>query len=171
MDKNLIRNNNKLLRKQLDIKKASDAILSKIYSLKEFLAAKNVLIFYPLKYEINLLPLLDYKEKNFFLPKVDGDNLLICPYSNNLKKSSFNVMEPDDGKICSDLSIIDLAFIPALAVDKNMNRIGYGKGYYDRLFLNSNFRAKKVVVINKELVVPLIEAQNFDKKIDFYITD
>ena len=70
MDKNLIRNNNKLLRKQLDIKKASDAILSKIYSLKEFLAAKNVLIFYPLKYEINLLPLLDYKEKNFFLPKV-----------------------------------------------------------------------------------------------------
>lgn len=171
MDKNLIRNNNKLLRKQLDIKKASDAILSKIYSLKEFLAAKNVLIFYPLKYEINLLPLLDYKEKNFFLPKVDGDNLLICPYSNNLKKSSFNVMEPDDGKICSDLSIIDLAFIPALAVDKNMNRIGYGKGYYDRLFSNSKFRAKKVVVINKELVVPLIEAQNFDKKIDFYITD
>lgn len=171
MDKNLIRNNNKLLRKQLDIKKASDAILSKIYSLKEFLAAKNVLIFYPLKYEINLLPLLDYKEKNFFLPKVDGDNLLICPYSNNLKKSSFNVMEPDDGKICSDLSIIDLAFIPALAVDKNMNRIGYGKGYYDRLFSNSNFRAKKVVVINKELVVPLIETESFDKKIDFYITD
>ena len=171
MNKNLIRNNNKLLRKQLDIKKASDAILSKISSLKEFLAAKNVLIFYPLKFEINLLPLLNYKEKNFFLPKVDGDNLLICPYSTNLKKSSFNVMEPDDGKICSDLSVIDLAFIPALAVDKNMNRIGYGKGYYDRLFSIPNFKAKKVVVICKELVVPLIETESFDKKIDFYITD
>ncbi len=171
MDKNLIRNKNKLLRKQLDIKKASDVILSKIYSLKEFSAAKNVLIFYPLKYEINLLPLLNFKDKNFYLPKVDGENLLICPYSTNLKKSGFNVMEPDDNIVCDDLSIIDLSFIPALAVDKNMNRIGYGKGYYDRLFSESEFRAKKIVVINKELVVSKIDADKYDKKIDFYITD
>ena len=171
MDKNLIRNKHKLLRKQLDIKQASDIILSKIYSLKEFLAAKNVLIFYPLKYEINLLPLLNFKDKNFYLPKVEGENLLICPYSTNLKKSSFNVMEPVENTNCSDLSIIDLAFIPALAVDKNMNRIGYGKGYYDRLFSKPEFKAKKIVVINKELVVSLIETDIFDKKIDFYITD
>ncbi len=171
MDKNLIRTNNKLLRKQLNIKKASDIILSKICSLKEFLDAKNVLIFYPLKYEINLLPLLEFKDKNFYLPKVEGDNLLICPYSNNLKKSSFNVMEPVDNIFCKNLSIIDTAFIPALAVDKNMNRIGYGKGYYDRLFSDTSFKAKKIVVINKELVVDNINANIFDKKIDFYITD
>ena len=170
MDKEFIRNKNRLLRKNLNQFEASNIILSKIYSLKEFLNAKNVLIFYPLKHEINLLELLKRKDKNFYIPKVKGNNLVICPYSDNLKKSSFNIMEPLEEEI-QDISIIDTAFIPALAVDKNLNRIGYGKGFYDRLFSNADFRAKKIAVINKELICDKINADIFDVKVDSYITD
>ena len=67
-------------------------------------------------------------------------------------------------------SVIDLAFIPALAADKDLNRLGYGKGYYDRLFSNPLFVAKKIAVINKELVVDKVTTDNFDIKVDAIIT-
>lgn len=169
MNKIELRKKCSLLRKTLNQKRASDVIVSKILSLETFLAAKNILIFYPLKYEINLLKLTEAKGKNFYLPKTDGGNLLICPFEGELIKSSFNVLEPVTSPVSPD--IIDLAFIPALCADKNLNRIGYGKGYYDRLFSNPLFKAEKVVVINKELVVEKIEADIFDKKADLIITD
>ncbi len=170
MDKKLIREKNLLLRKSLNQKEASDVIVSKILVLDAFLSCENVLIFYTLKNEINLLPLLFQKNKNFFLPRVDGDNLLICPYDENkLQKGAFGIMEPVTNPV--NPSVIDIAFIPCLAIDKNLNRVGYGKGFYDRLFSNPDFRAKKIAVINKELTVDIIDSCPFDKKADFVITD
>lgn len=170
MDKETLRNKNKLLRKNLDIQKASDLIVSKILCFDAFLRAKNVLIFYPLRHEVNLLKLMNIKNKIFYLPKTDKNNLLICPYSDELKMSNFKVMEPCT-KPVSNLSVIDIAFVPALAVDKKLNRLGYGKGYYDRLFAHPDFKALKVGVLFKELVVDSIEADNFDVPLDFLITD
>ena len=170
MDKKTLRKNNLLLRKNLNQKEASNIIVSKILAFDTFLHAKNILIFYPLKNEINLLGLLECRDKNFYLPRVNGQNLEICPYCKELKKSDFNVMEPCSDKI-SDISKIDLVFVPAVATDKNLNRIGYGKGYYDRLFQDKNFIAKKVAVINKELVTEEINPDPYDEKVDFVITD
>ena len=171
MDKNLIRKISTELRKQLNQIQASEKIVNKIAGFENFLCAKNVLIYYPLQNEINLLKLCNkYRDKNFYLPRVKGEILEICPFEGELKKSSFKIMEPVCPKI-DDLSIIDIAFIPALAVDKKLNRVGYGKGYYDRLFSQKDFKAFKVAVINKELCNFEITAQPYDKKIDLFITD
>lgn len=169
MDKNYLRKHNLALRKNLNQSVASNKIVSKILLSGEFLSAENILIFYPLKYEINLLKLLNCKEKSFYLPKVKGDYLQICPYKGNLIKGAFNIMEPDGCPV--NPSCIDLAYIPSLAVDKNLNRLGYGKGYYDRLFSDTSFKAGKIAVINKELVVDKIDVSEFDIKVDGYITD
>lgn len=170
MDKNLLRKKNLNLRKTLDCNLASSLIVAKILSSEFFLNSKNVLIFYPMKFEINLLELLKVEDKNFYLPRVFGKELLICPYTENLKKSPFGVMEPLTEPVC-DISVIDTAFIPCLAIDKNLNRIGYGKGFYDRLFSDSRFSAKKIAVLYKELVVNKINTDKFDRKVDFLITD
>ena len=170
MEKNLIRQKNLALRKELNQPLASKVIVSKILAFEDFLRAKNVLIFYPMKNEINLLPLIELIDKNFYLPRVDGDNLLICPYTTNLKKSNFGVFEPCNNPI-DNISNIDLVFVPCLAIDKNLNRVGYGKGYYDRLFINPDFKALKVAVINKELLIDTIFVDDFDKKVDFVITN
>ena len=170
MDKNKLREKNKNLRKTLDRISASNCITGKILEFEPFLRAKNVLIYHPLKYEIDLLELVKIKDKNFYLPKVYKDKLIICPYSCKLQKSSFGVMEPCDG-VLEDISLIDIAFIPCLAIDKNLNRLGYGKGYYDRLFTGKEFKALKVAVIYKELLVDVIQTEACDKKVDFVITD
>ena len=62
-----LRKTAKELRKNLDIKAISHKICEKIRALEEFKNAQNVMIFYPLKDEIDLLELLD-EGKNFFLP-------------------------------------------------------------------------------------------------------
>lgn len=80
MNKFELRKINSLLRKSLNQVEASEKIVLKIKSLSDFLNAKNILIFYPLKFEINLLELLKVEGKNFYLPKVKEDYLEICPY-------------------------------------------------------------------------------------------
>lgn len=170
MDKKVLREKNKLLRKNLDIKSISSIIASKIKKFDAFLNSKNILIFYPTKYEINLLSLVDIKDKNFYLPKVDKKDLLICPYTSNLIKSTFGIMEPNDN-IFVDISKIDIVFTPCLCVDKNLNRIGYGMGYYDRLFQKPDFKALKIGVLPKELMIDEIKNDTFDVPLDLLITD
>lgn len=170
MEKTILRKKALELRKTLNAGAASLKIVEKIQKNNSFLNSKNVLLFYPLKTEIDLLSLLKNEDKNFYLPRVKGLELEICKFSKNLKKSSFGVLEPV-GEAISDISIIDLAFIPCLAIDKKLNRLGYGCGFYDRLFSNDKFRATKIAVLYKELVVDEILTDEFDKKVDCLITD
>ncbi len=157
----------KSLRKTLDTDKISNAIVKKIRSLDIYRTAKNVMIFYPLQFEINLLPLLE-DSKNFYLPKVDGENLLVCPFKigERLVKSEFNVLEPLSIPVSSDIP--EVVFVPALAVDKNNFRLGYGGGFYDR-FLESS-KAYSIVPVSEKLVVEKLPVDEFDIPVDCVIT-
>ena len=157
----------KSLRKTLDTDKISNAIVKKIRSLDIYRTAKNVMIFYPLQFEINLLPLLE-DSKNFYLPKVDGENLLVCPFKigERLVKSEFNVSEPLSIPVSSDIP--EVVFVPALAVDKNNFRLGYGGGFYDR-FLESS-KAYSIVPVSEKLVVEKLPVDEFDIPVDCVIT-
>ncbi len=157
----------KSLRKTLDTDKISNAIVKKIRSLDIYRTAKNVMIFYPLQFEINLLPLLE-DSKNFYLPKVDGENLLVCPFKigERLVKSEFNVLEPLSIPVSSDIP--EVVFVPALAVDKNNFRLGYGGGFYDR-FLESS-KAYSIVPVSEKLIVEKLPVDEFDIPVDCVIT-
>ena len=66
--------------------------------------------------------------KRVFLPRVEGENIVAVPYGIT-KKGAFGIEEPE-GQAYSGL--IDVTVIPLLAVNEKGQRIGYGKGYYDR---------------------------------------
>lgn len=151
----------KELRKTLDIKALSNILVQKIRESSNYKSAKNVMIFYPTKYEVDLRDLLT-DDKNFYLPKVKGEELLVCPYSEKLEKSVYNIMEPCTNPV--DIETLDLVVVPALMADKNGYRLGYGGGFYDR-FLKS-CSAKTMTCLSKELVVDSLPFDNFDVKID-----
>ena len=85
----------KYIRKQLDIPKLSSCAVKLVRENETYLQAKNVMLYYPTKYEIDLLALLD-DDKNFYLPKVSGKDLLVCPFKRNEKVvlSSLKIKEP-----------------------------------------------------------------------------
>ena len=162
--KKILRIKAKTLRKTLDIENLSDELTSLITTSHPYKSAKNVMIYYPLKYEINLLSLLK-DNKNFYLPRIEGNNIEVCPYkkSDYLKTSELNIPEPITDK--ANPNILDLIIVPAILVDENNYRLGYGGGYYDR-FLAQNKKIKTLCAIPKALVVKNLPHENYDIKID-----
>lgn len=162
-----LRNWAKEKRKKLNIKEISAKLVEELKKTNEYRESKNIMFFYPKEFEVDLLSLLEDKSKNFFLPKINDENLLCCPYGKDdeLCISCFKTKEPLSSAI--DESILDMVIVPALAVDKNNYRLGYGGGYYDRFL--SNLGCAKVVCISKELVLETVLAEEHDIKIDIVI--
>ena len=164
MDKSFYRNYAKNIRKNIDISSLSCTLADKIRILDIYKSARNVMIFYPTKYEVDLRILLN-EDKNFFLPKVSGEELLVCPYSDDLYKSELNIMEPKTLPV--EPQILDLVIVPALMTDNDNYRLGYGGGYYDRFLKTIN--AKTLVAIPKELIVESLPHDQFDVPVDYVV--
>ena len=150
--------------KKLDIEALSFKLVQKLQETEEYKAAQNVMIFYPLKNEVNLLGLLTDKTKHFYLPKINGEDLLCCPYKlgEELCVSCFKTKEPLSAPI--EKFLIDLVIVPALAIDKNNYRLGYGGGYYDRFL--SDINVMKITCISEQFLVDTVFPEEHDIKID-----
>lgn len=165
-NKIILRTKAKSIRKTLQIDKISEKLTTFVLNNNFYVNAKNVMIFYPTKYEINLLALLN-DNKNFYLPRVNGDYLNVCPYKKGeeLIKSGFNISEPCSNPVSA--AVLDLVIVPALMVDKQGYRLGYGGGFYDR-FLSQcvDCKFKTLTVIPEELFVEELPHDDFDVPID-----
>lgn len=162
-NKTELRTNAKDMRKNLNITELSSKAVMLIKENILYKKSKNVMLFYPTKYEIDLRGLLS-DNKNFYLPRVHRQNLEVCPYKigDKLEKSKLNIEEPITEPISPD--VLDLVIVPALMADKNGYRLGYGGGFYDRFL--SDKHARTLCVIPKEFHIEKLPTDNFDKKID-----
>ena len=169
MNKTDLRLKAKELRRNVDVEQASSKIVERIRNLSEYKNAKNVLLFYPKDSELNLLALC-FDEKQFYLPKIDEQNLLICPYSCDveMKLSEFKTLEPCTNPVLPEK--IDLAIIPCLMADKGGYRLGYGGGFYDRLIPQLKSDCIKIVPVLSQLIVDELPVEEFDKPVDIIIT-
>lgn len=166
--KNALRQKYKNIRKTLDGRLAGERIAAKIRQTHLYKEAKNVMLFYPTKFELDLRALLSDSGKNFYFPKVSGEKLDVCPNCEVFRKSKFNIWEP-----CSDAigcEVLDLVIVPALAVDKDGYRLGYGGGFYDR-FLKTIPKTRTLTPIFKELFVDELPHEDFDVRVDLVVTD
>ena len=82
-----------------------------------------------------VLHLLQGKDKEIVVSKADFDTREMTHFlltdNTKIKKNKYNIPEPVDG-IEVPTHKIDVVFVPLLAYDKFGNRVGYGKGFYDK---------------------------------------
>ena len=159
----------KKLRASLDISYISKIICERITKHEAFISSTNIMLYYPTASEIDILPLSQISGKNFYLPRVNGKMLDVCRFTPNTEftKSSYGIFEPVDDAV--ENSILDLVITPALMVDKNNYRLGYGGGYYDR-FLKT-CRAKTICPIHSLLIVENIFPEIYDIPIDYIVCE
>ncbi|GGZ84659.1 5-formyltetrahydrofolate cyclo-ligase [Algibacter mikhailovii] len=120
-----------------------------------------------------ILNILAGKDKNILISKSDfasGDMTHFLLTDNmSFKKNSYNIPEPVDGiEISTDK--IDVIFIPLLAFDKKGNRIGYGKGFYDRFLANCKPNTLKIGLSFFEAENEIIDVFEHDIKLDYCVT-
>ncbi len=156
-------------RKNIACEKLNKKIIANLTEIKEYKESKNIICYYPLKGEADTRVLFDNQLKNWYLPRVNGIFLDICPCS-CLQKGSFGIMEPQTEKI-KNYSEINMVIIPACAVDRKGYRLGWGKGYYDRFLPLLPENCKKVVLIYSSLVYDTVFPEKFDVKADIIVTD
>lgn len=115
---------------------ASTDIWKKIASREEFKQCNTLLLYHALPDEVQTIDFLEqwYTSKCILLPVVVGDILHLKQYlgKDAVRKSTFNILEPI-GENFTALDKIELSCIPGVAFDKEGNRLGRGKGYYDKL--------------------------------------
>lgn len=150
---------------------AAERVFDTLRSMAAYMMADRVLIYHSLPDELSTREFLAVhgSEKQFFLPRVNGVDLEILPYDRSrLHLGAFNIEEPD-GDDTVDIDQIDLIVVPAVAYDNAGNRVGRGKGYYDRLLRHS--RAITVGVCYDFQLVDNIETEEHDIPVDFVVAD
>jgi 5-formyltetrahydrofolate cyclo-ligase len=94
-----------------------------------------------------ILHLLSGKDKEICISKSDFETRKMTHFlltdNTKIKKNEYNIPEPQDG-IEVPSNKIDVVFIPLLAYDKNGNRVGYGKGFYDKFLAECNQNTVKI---------------------------
>lgn len=171
--KSLVRHNIRIKKELLtdaEKEEESKAVFEKIEMLPEFKKAKNILLYWSLNDE---LPTHDFiekwsKSKNIFLPVVIEENMVLKPFTTReeLKKSNLGVWEPENQK--QYYKSVDIVIVPGVAFDKNKVRLGRGKGYYDKFFLN-----KKILKIGIGFDIQILEKipnGHYDIKMDKVIS-
>ncbi len=119
-----------------ELEALSLSLLQRLEQHPRFVEARTVLLYHSLSDEVDTHAFIDRwcSQKEIILPTVVGDDLELHHYtgSNCLRLGSYGIMEPS-GELFTDLDRITLAVIPGMAFDQQGNRLGRGKGYYDRL--------------------------------------
>lgn len=115
----------------------SAALLEKLEQHPRFASAHTVLLYYSLPDEVQTHRFVEkwHRQKRILLPVVKGDILELRIYTGKgcLKTSEPYHIEEPEGEAFTAYGEIDLSIIPGVSFDTQGNRLGRGKGYYDRL--------------------------------------
>jgi 5-formyltetrahydrofolate cyclo-ligase len=179
MTKKELRAKYKILRKKLspdEISEKSLTIANKLLSLpvwdKDFYH-----VFLPIS-EMNevdtqfILHILSGKDKHIVVSRSDFDTRQMTHFlladNTTIRKNEYGIPEPLDG-IAIDTKKIDVVFVPLLAFDNSGNRVGYGKGFYDKFLAECRTDTIKIGLSFFDAVEPLEDVFESDVKLDYCV--
>lgn len=176
-EKNKIRKEYILIRKNIKNKQEkSNQIFDKVITTAEYKDAKVIAIYKNISSEVDTTDLIKYSiavGKIVVLPKAKESVLefyKLESVNETFEKSKLGIEEPL-GKIENfiDNKNIDLVIVPGICFDLEKNRLGFGKGYYDRLLKEKEF--KSIGICFDEQIMERVPTNDNDMKVNMIITD
>jgi 5-formyltetrahydrofolate cyclo-ligase len=154
-----------------EIEKRSKLIQKFVINSKEFQQAKVVGAYFAFGSEVKTDLIIEQSKmlsKKIVLPRVEEEKITFYELSSSkcLIRGSFGIMEPLP---IQRVSKIDLIIVPGVAFDKKGYRLGYGKGYYDRLLTS-----KRTFSIGLAYSFQLLENlphDTYDKRLDAIVSE
>ena len=178
-DKSYLRKRSLIQRKKeyLTTKKFNFDLIFKL--IRKHFSRKKIIIagYYPSNYEVNILNFLEKISKKKFkiaLPVINSSgemNFKSWIFKEPLYVNEFGILEPQNSK---KKIIPDLIMVPLVAFDCQLNRIGYGKGYYDRSLRKISKIKKNVISLGIAYSFQKckkIPVNNHDFKLDYIFTE
>jgi 5-formyltetrahydrofolate cyclo-ligase len=163
-----------------DIAEKTKAIEDKLFDFANFLESKIALMYVNNENEVpteNILQRAFHYGKIVVLPAYSPENFeMTLKKVDNLRKDlqmgPRHIQQPHENR-CKIVPIekIDIAIIPAVALDEKGGRIGSGEGYYDRLIPNLAITTRKVALAFEDQIVPQVPIESHDKHVDIIITE
>lgn len=177
MDKQELRKQVRAAKREVPLEdkiRRSMPIMQQVGELALFRSAQTVLLYWSMDDEVYTHDFVNlwYKEKCLLLPCVDGDDLLLRRYTgpDSLQPGpQFGIPEPT-GPVFDELDKIDMIIVPGVAFDKHNNRMGRGRGFYDRL-LKTTPNAVKVGVAFSFQLFDTIPTEPFDVPMDLVVVE
>ena len=167
MDKKELRAYIKALKKQHSkeqLIEQSEKILAKLELHPDFIKAEKIMLYSALPDEVQTQAFLEkwHLKKTIILPTVVGDDIIPVEYGKDtaFAVGDFNILEPQNEPYTGDF---DLIVVPGVAFDRQGNRLGRGKGYYDR-FLCQHLEVRRIGICFDFQLVETIPTEPFDIK-------
>ena len=163
-----------------ELAEKTKAIENRLFDFANFLESKITLLYVNNEHEVltddilkrayvynKIVVLPAYNTENFEMELKKVDSL-----EKDLSPGPRDILQPDESR-CKVVPIdkIDIAIIPAVALDEKGGRIGSGKGYYDRLIPRLAITTRKVALAFEAQIIPQVPIESHDKHVDIIITE
>lgn len=163
-----------------DVLRKSKSIAQTMINHDLFQNSACCLYYYPIHNEVDVRSVVEYawkKGKEVLFPRIEGDTLSFFAVTNfnGFQPGPFGIPEPQpknwqpENCFPVDLGRIDLIIVPGIAFDLQGYRLGYGKGYYDRLLRKAP--ASTIGIAYDFQIVDTIYPQEHDVPVQQIITE
>lgn len=161
---------------KVEVEAKSQQIISKILETSYYKEANCIYGYYPLGNEADIRPLLEHAlsdGKKVCLPRTGADcsmEFYEIHSLEHLKEGAFHVMEPafDAALIQNEKALV---LVPGVVFDREGNRYGYGKGYYDRYFYRFPELYRFAICFEHQLETDELEVSETDVKMHLIFTE
>ena len=171
--KNELRKYYKDIRDNIEDKDIKDnKIQDKLMNNKYINDCKLILVYVSFNNEVDTINLIKYflKDKLIAVPRIDNDmmNFYYIKSLSELKKGKYNILEPVTNDMVNDFTSC-VSITPGVCFSRDLYRIGYGKGFYDK-FYSEHREIYKIGLTYDECIIDNFNIDLYDQKLDLVIT-
>jgi 5-formyltetrahydrofolate cyclo-ligase len=150
----------------------SKKIQKNLKKVEAYRAAKTIAAHYSIGSEVRTHGILQEilsEGKNLVLPRVEGNDLVFCSVRKfeDLEKGEYGIMEPKQN--CPIINKFDVTLVPAVAMTRTGQRLGYGKGFYDRFLVDK--ATTTIALAYSKSILKNIPSSDNDVQVQWIVTE